>query len=252
MANAEGVGVWRRIVTGILAICIGTALLLLGAPRFVSELILAPANQYLAAVQAGGSGVSAENLRILISSRKKAVLWYPSGQTYLELALAEIQLAAFDHDHADSYLIAAREHLESGLRKNPADPYAWTQFATLIALSRTSAPAVERERINGALILSLNIAPYEPKLLVPRISVALALWSTLEPEIRKEVISQIQVAWRTPPHRQPGWREERERRHAELTKTATDLGEVSVLESALVEQANSAEAGGAENQQQEK
>lgn len=240
--RAGGRNIARRVPTTVLSVAVGIALIALAVPRFVAELIMAPANQYLAALQAGSSSLTAENLETLAGSRKRALSWFPSGQTHLELALAEIQLAARDEARAAEYMQDARRHLEQGLSRKPAEPYAWTQVATLAALSQEPT-----ERINSALKMAFTIAPFDPKLTHPRLGVALALWPVLEPSLRERAVEQVRIAWQKPDmrgipteEREPrlrAWQQQRQ----QLVESAQVLGQISVLQRALSDEQSSRE-----------
>lgn len=203
---------------------------------------MAPANQYLAGLQAGDPSLATDDLRTLVVSRKQALSWYPSGQAYLELALAEIQLSARDEERAAKYLQDARFHLEQGLKRKPADPYAWTQVATLAALTQES-----QDRINSALTMAFAIAPYDPKLIIPRLGVALTVWPLLKPSLQQQVLEQVRLAWRTPrtldrrPQMQDFIRKQREQRRQALVQIALDAGRTEVLRQALTSEKNKQE-----------
>ncbi len=87
--------------------------------------------------------------------------------------------------------IAALRH---GLARMPGQPYAWLQLAQA-ARARDGA----KRYVENYLALSLRLAPWEHRLVMPRLNIALGIWRVLGSEFKATLPRQFERAVDTAP-----------------------------------------------------
>ena len=149
-----------------LAIAVGAGLLDLALPRTVAALLRLPGNPALTRVQER-KPVDDTGLETLIASRKSALSWAQSGPDAAALGLGQLLLARGPNGARgyDQALVAeAIATLRGGLALGPADPHAWARLAYADLVANGASARVAR-----ALEMSLDTAPYDPRLLRVRL-----------------------------------------------------------------------------------
>ena len=172
------------------------ALLLLssGVPRLLAALASLPGDAPLARVL-DRNPVSPEQLARVVESRGRSLAWVDEGRRYTEQALARLMLAeekpVLD---AGADLGPVRDALIEGLARAPASPYAWARLAYVEDLQRgATARAVAFAR------MSVLTGPYEDRLLLRRLDIALRGWDSVSPADAALFLDQIRRAWRRAP-----------------------------------------------------
>lgn len=184
----------RTLVAG-LALLGGAALCVIGWPRFVAGAIIAPYEDQLKKA-ARGQNVTTALLNDAIQRSKVSSDWVALGKSLnllggLELLAARSASSPIAQQrHLDASIAALRD----GLARAPANAYSWVQLAQSVRARRGATPAV-----NGPLRLSLKTAPFEHRLVLPRIDLALTSWRVIEPDIRLAMAVQFQRAVDTAP-----------------------------------------------------
>lgn len=164
-------------------------------PRFVGGAIIAP-DEDLPRKIARGEQVAS---RTLDAAREEAVVsarWFEYGKTLnlggaLELIRA-VRAKAVEEQRDG--LTRSRDLLRAGLARTPADAYGWMQLAQATQALNGATPD-----INMPLHMSLKTAPYEHRLIIPRLDIAFKAWSALTPDLKRELVPQILRAVDTAP-----------------------------------------------------
>ncbi len=189
----RGLRIPTAAAAAALAIAVGAGLLYLALPRTVAALLRLPGNPVLTRVQER-KPVDNRGLETLIASRKRALSWAESGPDAALLGLGQL-LRASESKGARGYdqaLVAeAIASLRDGLALGPADPRAWARLAYADLVANGVSASVAR-----ALEMSLDTAPYDPRLLAVRLELCLWAWPYFAPEVRRLVDEQIRLAWR--------------------------------------------------------
>lgn len=186
---------FRRVV-GV-ATGLGAALLIaLAVPRLLAAVSVLPSVPTLSRLQSL-QPVETEPLRRLVRNQRRALVWQAGGRTWTDLGLAQLLLAerlADTDPLSQQRFAAARQALTEGLSVAPANPFAWSRLAYAEAvLSGWS------ERAVSALRMAFITGPYEPRLLWPRLRLALAAWAELQPADQEMVLHQLRQAWAADP-----------------------------------------------------
>ncbi len=180
------------VVTGL-----GAALLIaLAVPRLLASLTVLPSAPTLNRLQSLGP-VETADLQRLVRNQRRALVWLAGGRTWTDLGLAQLLLAERlgGADPSSQQLFAgARQALREGLSVAPANPFAWSRLAYAEAvLSGWS------ESATAALRMAFITGPYEPRLLWPRLRLALAAWPHVQPGDQEMILHQLRQAWAADP-----------------------------------------------------
>lgn len=206
---------FRRVVGVVTGI--GAALLIaLAAPRLLASLTVLPSASTLSRLQ-NLEAVETTDLQRLVRNQRRALVWQAAGRTWTDLGLAQLLLAERlgDKDpRSGPRFSAARQALIEGLSVAPANPFAWSRLAYAEAvLSGWS------ERAVNALRLAFITGPYEPRLLWPRLRLALEAWPHTPPADKEMVLHQLRQGWSADPEA--------------LTALVTQQGRVDLARAAL-------------------
>lgn len=182
-------------------LCAAT-LLALSVPRTVVAVINLPGNVWLSRLQQRDD-VAVEQLKVLIDSRRAALVWTDSARLRNDLALAtlwhtvEIEegLNPFDDDDGSNrkVLQPAIEMIHDSLKLGPANPFAWHQLALAELYAGGVSPAVTK-----AIEMSILTGPNEPRIRTGRLELALISWPALDDDLRALVLDQIRATWTGP------------------------------------------------------
>jgi len=194
---------------------LATLLLAFGVPSLVARLFHVGGDDVQVALLQG-SKVTDDALMRLDASRRNTAAWFPMNVLYDDLAMVALERSARAKDRsiAQAYVHEAELWQRKGLFVSPADPYGWYRLAYLYY--STEGPS---QRVTSAWRQSVASAPYEPRLLVPRLQMAMSLESILDADVRESFPRLIRDAWREDPEA--------------LTKAAHEGTFISSVESAL-------------------
>lgn len=185
----------KRIPVLFAAICVSGMLVVSSWPKFVGGAIVAPYQSTLRDLTRGRKVPDAtlinmgEALRV---SRR----WYDHGSFSINLGGERMMAARKSQSAAAqrkilSESIAALRH---GLARMPGQPYAWLQLAQA-ARARDGA----KRYVENYLALSLRLAPWEHRLVMPRLNIALGIWRVLGSEFKATLPRQFERAVDTAP-----------------------------------------------------
>ena len=148
-------------------------LFVFSAPNLIADFILLGGNPVHEALLAGDP-VSDAQLSAFLQSREKAALW-----------------------HASNAMPAPRPDLEQALAwqmkalsLSPADTYGWSRLAYIRILTEGLSEAAAE-----AFMHSIEAAPYEPRLMISRINMAVLLGNKLTPDIKEQIPQMIRETW---------------------------------------------------------
>ena len=205
-----------RISLGILGAAVAISLLSLGAPRLVAAFASFPASPILAKLKLR-QPVDDDELETLAHAQRRGITWVESGRRWTDLGLAQVLMAEryrADDPMRANMLDEAIRSLRTGLGMAPANPWAWTRLAHAEGLKRLGSP----EAI-AAYRMSVDTAPYTPRLLYARMRIGLLNWRWLNREDRRLLFQQIHWGW------------QRNKRH--LVDAALDVNRINVVRAAL-------------------
>lgn len=206
---------FRRVVGVVTGL--GAALLIaVAVPRLFASLTVLPSATTLNRLQSL-KPVDTEDLQRLVRNQRRALVWRADGRTWTDLGLAQLLLAERFGDgdpRSQRRFSAARQALIEGLSVAPANPFAWSRLAYAEAILSGWS-----ERAVSALRMAFLTGPYEPRLLWPRLRLALAAWQHIEPSDQEMVLHQLRQAWAADPEA--------------LTTLVTQQGQVDLARSAL-------------------
>jgi len=184
-------GLFGRLTTVVLILAIGGLLTWVAIPRFFAGLYTAAHASTLERLSAG-QDVSPSSLAMAAQGQKAALVWLASGDLWTSLGAIRLAQAKASKrgstewaDYLDACILAER----SGLALEPAQPYAWTQLTHALLLK--NGPSAE---IVPYLRMAIETGPFEPKLVLTRVGIALAEWDFLEGEDKALVDEQIKRA----------------------------------------------------------
>jgi len=170
-------------------------LLAFGVPSLVARMIHVGGDEIQSALLQG-SKVPDDDLLRLETSRRRTASWFPMNAPYDDLSMVSLERSARSKDTviAKAYVTEAELWQRKALFVSPADPYGWYRLAYLFYL--TDGPS---ERVFMAWRQSFFAAPYEPRLLVPRLQMAISLDARLDADTRGSLPRMIRDAWREDP-----------------------------------------------------
>ena len=178
-------------------VAIGAALVLVipSWPRFIAGAAIAPYEDTLRGIARG-----AKPLPVVMAEAREAahvsLSWQPFDRTYFRLGgfeLVQAGLAARPEDR-NAALDRGIAALRFGLARAPADAYGWLQLAQAIRMRHGPTP-----ELNSVLRMSLETAPYEHRLVLPRLEIAFSAWRALDADLRAALGPQMMRAVDTAP-----------------------------------------------------
>ena len=185
----------QRILVLAVAICASVLLIVPVWPRFVSGAITAQHEDTLRDI-ARDRKVSRARLQETETALRVARKWTDDGK--LSQSLGNMRfIAARNADSASAQRAALTETisvLREGLAKAPAQPYAWLQLAQADRARNGPAASIEQY-----LSMSMILARWEHRLVLPRREIALAAWPRLSPAFKSRLPGQFERAIDTAP-----------------------------------------------------
>ncbi|TNE61442.1 MAG: hypothetical protein EP335_15780 [Alphaproteobacteria bacterium] len=185
----------RPLTRYALAAIFGAAAVMLlwtSVPHFLAELALVPGTPAIAKL-ARGRDVNPDDLALLIDTRQQALGVAPDASSYDELAVGLLQQAQFTGDTTGRRRLAleAAAVLRQALSHAPARVRLWQQLvnAELVAGERTETALANWRR-------SLELATFDPDLLMARIHQGIILLRLMRPEDLALLAGQVDLAYR--------------------------------------------------------
>ncbi len=207
---------WTAAALSVLAV----ALFALAATTLPSRLLLLSGNAVREALLAG-KDVTDERLNDFIAGRERAAALRATGEILDDLSLAAFQRAqrqGLNTPQGQQDLAQALVWQRQSLGRAPANSYGWIHLARL--LLQTEGPS---DQAASALARSLETNPHEPRLALARLNMAVLLLDHLDKDAKARIPAMVRDNW----HRNP----------KALAKAAQDNHYVSIVESALAEDA---------------
>lgn len=185
----------QRILVLSVAFCASGLLVIPVWQRFVGGAITAPYEDTLRDI-ARGKKVNTAILNETETALRVARKWTDDGKVStalggLRFVAARSAKSPADQRAALSDCIAALKH---GLTRAPAQPYAWLQLAQAERARNGATAALEKY-----LSQSIHLAPWEHRLVMPRLDIALGAWSALSPAFKSKLPGQVERAIDTAP-----------------------------------------------------
>ena len=186
---------YARYLAAAGGLCIGLAIAAIAWPRFVSGAVDAPYEDTLRTI-ARGTAPTRRTIDDAVAAAKVSLSWQAKGLTMNRIGAFELVRAGLATTPADQRkaLADSAHWLQRGLTRSPASAYSWLQLAQALQAQGGATPA-----INHPLRMSLRTAPFEHRLVIPRIEVAFRTWSALDADIRDAMTTQIRRAIDTAP-----------------------------------------------------
>ncbi len=177
----------------VLAVVVGSTLLLLAIPRMNAAFIQVPADP-VNRVIARGKMPGPDALEKLIASRRAAMAWVEDSRSWLDIGRARFRSAAragTGTPQGRAELDRAVAAYDRALARSPGDSIAWMRLGEIRLLR--SGPS---RRAAGALHMSIRTAPFFPKTMIERLRLALLVWRYLDEPGRVAVLHQVRMARR--------------------------------------------------------
>lgn len=171
-------------------------LLVFGLPSLVARFVLLPGDDVRPRLLAGEKVVELDLVRFY-HSRRAASAWFPENALYNDLASATFELADRTKGETAQKLLQESAVWEvKALSASPADAYGWYRMAYLYYSA--DGPST---RAMQAWALSLAAAPYEPRLVFPRLQMAMGFGHAFlqQDSARIHVPHLIREAWEDHP-----------------------------------------------------
>ncbi|MCE2509411.1 MAG: hypothetical protein J4G10_00270 [Alphaproteobacteria bacterium] len=160
-------------------------------PRLISALTVLPSHAALEAVSKG-EAVSEGAAKNAIAARKTAAGWVADPKLHAEIGslhLVQAGKAGYASAEGIQFLKASIAAERRSLTLSPAQPYAWVQL--LQARLALEGPSKD---LSPLFAMSVETAPTEPRLVMRRLAIGLAIWVHLDPQATEQLRSQILIA----------------------------------------------------------
>lgn len=177
------------------ALCLSVLLIVVAWPRFVGGAIMAP-YQGIVRELARGEKVPASRIADAEESLRVARTWYDYGRFSTSHGVLRF-ISARNGQSASARRLALSDSissLEHGLERVPGQSYAWLQLGQASLASDQASPFIDRY-----LTMSLDLAPWEHRLVMPRLDLALRTWRQLDPSMKSRFAKQAERAVDTAP-----------------------------------------------------
>lgn len=177
------------------AACAAALLIVPVWPLFIGGAVVAPYEDTLRDI-ARGKNVPRAVLADTETALRVTQKWVERGQA--SVALGGMRFVAARNAQTPGAQRAALNDsisaLKHGLARAPAQPYAWLQLAQAERARNGATASIEKY-----LTLSMQLAPWEHRLVLPRVEIALSVWSALSEEFKSRLPSQFARAVDTAP-----------------------------------------------------
>jgi len=182
---------WAAILVSLI---IAAPLFAIAAPRLVAEVLLVPARITLEELRQGAPASDA-TLNEAAQSLARGLRFAPgNGRLHTDRAwviLLQAERAGIASANGRALLEQARQELESGLSRDPANGFGWARLAMeQLAVAGKVTPA-----IRAALDMSYATTPFEPNLMRSRAELAFTYYDELDPMLRARAGQDIAFLW---------------------------------------------------------
>lgn len=185
----------QRTIVLSMAVCAAALLIVPVWPQFIGGAIVAPYEDTLREL-ARGNAISGNVIADTETALRVSQQWTRTGQGAAARGSLRFVAArnARSPEAQRAALDASISALKQGLSQKPAQPYAWLQLAQA-SRARNGATA----EIESYLALSMQLAPWEHRLVLPRLEIALSSWSALNNSFKATLPLQFARAVDTAP-----------------------------------------------------
>lgn len=185
----------QRIPVLVTALCVSGLLIIPVWPRFIGGAIVAPYEDTLRDI-ARGKKVSPALIGETETALRVAAKWFDHGANRQDLGSLRLVAARQGVSAADqrAALDQAVSDLSDGVALKPANSYAWLQLAQAVRARRGTVAVLA-----DYLELSSGLAPWEHRLVMPRLEVALGAWPVLGASYKAALSAQFERAVDTAP-----------------------------------------------------
>jgi hypothetical protein len=168
--------------------------LIVALPCLLTDILLLPGGSVREALMQDRV-VSEQSLDAFEQSRKNAFQWRRTHEIFDDLAMAELRKLQNERTKAVLPRILAQtiNWQKQSLAQSPADTYGWARLAFLDLAEGAAAQAAL------ALEYSIEAAPFEPRLIMFRVTMAMRLKDKLGPAMQARIPDLITQAWRQNP-----------------------------------------------------
>ena len=182
----------RRIFVATAACTAATVIIALAWPRLVAGVIEAPVEDAVASLS-GPAPVPDDMVRRALAIKEQVAAVHPTAKTWADIGLMRLREAmqlgpstSGGRAALEASFIAHRQ----ALSLDPGGAYAWTRLAqTLLARDGISA-----DDLGAVLSVAVAASPYDSRLVIARVDIALAAWDHLSDPVRALMDKQIHIA----------------------------------------------------------
>lgn len=182
---------WAAILVSLI---IAAPLFAIAAPRLMAEILLVPARITLEELRQGAP-VSDAVLEEAARSLAGGLRFAPgNGRLYTDRAwvlLLQAERAGFTSAKGRALLEQARQELESGLSRDPANGFGWVR----LAMAQLAVVGKMTPESRAALEMSYATTPFEPNLMRLRVEIAFTYYDELDPTLRARAAQDIAFLW---------------------------------------------------------
>jgi hypothetical protein len=177
-----------RLLIGGSAVIMALLLIVLALPRTTAAIEWAKYKPIYDRLQNGETGIDDTALQGAVDGLAKG--FNQSREPYIGVMVAYLYIVQADRSAdraiADKRLMSAADAARATIRVSPSNLIAWVLLAMALDSRDPRDPATL-----AALARSIHIAPYDPRLLGYRISLAMRHWQKLDDQSRKLAGGQI-------------------------------------------------------------
>lgn len=180
-----------RLSVVVFSIVVAVVLVGLAIPRLAGGVFAGPFDETVRILGRGGD-VTMSEARLARASRLTTLRWYANARNASELGALNFALATREPRGSDArnvYIADAIESDRMAVSLAPTSAFSWMRLAQA-HVERDGAGA----DIAAYLRMSYRTAPYDPRILFPRLDFALAVWNDLPEDVKRATGEQIRVA----------------------------------------------------------
>jgi len=168
------------------------ALLVVGVPRFLAELMLVPGTPIYESLSFG-KPVSDEELKTLEESRLQALRFVDMPKAYTDLGTSYLERARRAETQAgrEDFAKQSIEVTTKGLNLAPLNTFAWSRLSS----AHIMLGADHYDDAIQAWRTSVATARFEPFLLIQRVHVGIILYGAMDAEDREILGEQFQLTF---------------------------------------------------------
>ena len=185
----------RRILVLLTAACTGGVLAAGASPHFIGGAVIAPYEDTLRDI-AREKKIARTLLKETETALRVSRSWVDTGEASADLGAMRFIAArsATTPEAQRAALADSVMELKRALSRMPGQPYVWLQLAQAERALNGATPVIEKY-----LAMSLALAPWEHRLVLTRLDLALGMWSVLSPEFKSTLPAQFERAVDTAP-----------------------------------------------------